>query len=92
MKHRWHRLLCFLAIRNEFDYAPPFAPEVNHPYEKEPALECCQHCGGGRLHSIHSLPFDPRRAAEVEALRSGKTSVEFMREWNQHRLPGERRA
>jgi hypothetical protein len=62
----WHRLLLFLGIRNEFDWAPPaLGPEVNHPYIKHPELRCCMHCGGGPKHAIHQEPFDPRRTAEI---------------------------
>ncbi len=60
-----HRLLCFLKVRDEFDYVPPFAPEVNHPYEKDAKLNCCAHCGGGSRHAIHSEPYDARRLAEI---------------------------
>jgi hypothetical protein len=88
MRHRWHRLLCLLSIRNEFDYAPPFAPEVNHPYERDPVLECCQHCGGGRRHAIHSAPWDEKRTAEIDALREGKTAGQFLREWAQRGRQG----
>lgn len=66
----WHRLLLFLKIRNEFDWAPPgLGPEVNHPYQPYDKLPCCVHCGGGRLHPIHLEPFDARRMAEIEARR-----------------------
>ena len=69
MRSLWHRLLCFLALRDEFDHVPPFAPEVNHPYERDVKLNCCTHCGGGRLHKIHSQPYDARRLAEIQALQ-----------------------
>jgi hypothetical protein len=64
----WHRLLLFLRIRSEFDWAPPaLGPEVNHPYIQHPALMCCAHCGGGPKHAIHHEPFDARRTAEILA-------------------------
>jgi hypothetical protein len=72
----WHRLLCFLRIRNEFDYAPPsLGPEVNHPYVKYSAAECCVHCGGGRLHAIHKRPYNPRRLEEVCGAAEGPRRV-----------------
>jgi hypothetical protein len=69
-----HRLLCFLRIRNEFDYQPPcFTPnEPHHQYERRityrpgpdnnrktdiPVGECCDRCGGGRLHEVHEPPW-----------------------------------
>lgn len=62
----WHRLLLFLGIRNEFDWAAPgLGPEVNHPYMPHPSLRCCEHCGGGRKNWIHRPPYDPRRVAEI---------------------------
>ncbi len=61
----WHRLLCLLRIRDDFDYTPPFAPEVRHPFEKDAKLNCCGHCGGGLKHTIHRAPYDPKRSAEV---------------------------
>jgi hypothetical protein len=62
----WHRLLLFLHLRNEFDWAPPaLGPEVNHPYVSHVDLRCCVHCGGGLKHAIHRKPWDARRAAEV---------------------------
>lgn len=65
----WHRLLCFLGIRNPFDWAPPgLGPEVPHPYFAEDCMQCCRHCGGGSRHKIHIPPFNPRRQAEIEAL------------------------
>lgn len=63
----WHRLLLWLHIRNEFDWAPPgLGPAVNHPYGPYHKLPCCVYCGGGRFHPIHFEPFDPRRVAEIE--------------------------
>ena len=73
----WHRFLCFLRVRNEYDHVPPFAPEVKHPYEKDAKLNCCAHCGGGSKHSIHSEPFDARRLAEIEAGRRGASAEEL---------------
>jgi len=68
MRFLFHRLLCFLGIRNKFDYAPPgLGPEVPHPYSQADALQCCLYCGGGRLHAIHKPPFNERRAAEILA-------------------------
>lgn len=61
----WHRLLLFLKIRNEFDWAFPAWPEVNHPYMPHASLRCCEHCGGGRLNWVHRKPYDPRRVAEI---------------------------
>lgn len=62
----WHRLLLFLRIRDEMDWAPPcLGPEVQHPYYQHPTLRCCPNCGGGRLHAIHRPPFNERRTAEV---------------------------
>ena len=62
----WHRFLCFLGIRNVYDWAPPaLGPEVNHPYVKHLALQCCNYCGGGKFNAIHKAPFDPRRTREV---------------------------
>ena len=61
----WHRLLLFLKIRNEFDWAFPAWPEVNHPYMPHASLRCCEHCGGGRLNWIHRAPYDVRRTAEI---------------------------
>lgn len=62
----WHRLLCFLGVRNEFDWVPPgLGPEVNHPYFKHDALQCCNYCGGGQFHSIHKEPHNARRTAEI---------------------------
>ncbi len=62
----WHRLLLFVGIRNDFDWAPPgLGPEVNHPYIKHEALRCCKYCGGGWKHGIHQKPFNERRAAEI---------------------------
>jgi hypothetical protein len=62
----WHRLLLFLHVRNEFDWAPPaLGPEVNHPYIQHEALRCCMHCGGGWKHAIHQEPFDERRTAAI---------------------------
>lgn len=62
----WHRLLLFLRIRNEFDWAAPaLGPEVNHPYMPHASLRCCEHCGGGRLNWIHRPPYDARRVAEI---------------------------
>lgn len=68
-----HRLLCFLRLRNPFDYAPPaFSPEPNHQYEMMKSLrpgpdnnrktdvvvaECCARCGAGKRHAIHQAPF-----------------------------------
>jgi hypothetical protein len=59
------RLLIFLGLRDPFDVVPPFCPEVPHPFVKHPALNCCDHCGGGKLHAIHKPPYNPRRTAEV---------------------------
>ena len=68
----WHRLLLFLHLRNELDWAPPgLGPEVNHPYQEYERLPCCVHCGGGSKHAIHREPFDPRRMAEIEGLKHG---------------------
>lgn len=73
----WHRFLCFLGIRNEFDYAPPgLGPEVNHPYEQHAAVRCCVHCGGGELHAIHKTPYDPRRLAQILAVQNAMASLE----------------
>jgi len=65
MSQYWHRLLCLLRIRDEFDYAAPVAPEVNHPYEQDERLRCCAHCGAGQKHAIHSEPYDERRCLEI---------------------------
>jgi hypothetical protein len=63
----WHRLLLWLHIRNELDWAPPgLGPEVNHPYEPYSKLPCCVHCGGGRWNEIHREPFNLGRLAEIE--------------------------
>lgn len=62
----WHLLLCLLHIRKAADYAPPgLGPEVPHPYMAHTSLDCCEHCGGGRLNAIHKPPFNPRRLAEI---------------------------
>ena len=62
----WHSALCFLGVRNPFDWAPPgLGPEVNHPYMAHRTIQCCEHCGGGRHHAIHKPPYDPRRLAEI---------------------------
>ena len=66
----WHRLLCFVGLREDSDWAPPFAPEVNHPYQECPGAKCCEHCGAGKRHSIHQEPFDRRRAVEVIHFRA----------------------
>jgi len=67
----WHRILLFLGLRDQFDWAPPgLGPEVNHPYEKHVALKCCVHCGGGWRHPIHREPFDARRFDEIMAARA----------------------
>ena len=71
----WQRFLAFLR-RNDFDYAPPFAPEVNHPFEKDEKLNCCTHCGGGSKHAIHSKPYDVRRVREIEAESEGMSPGE----------------
>ena len=69
----WHRLLLFLHIRNEFDWAPnSLGPDVPHPYYQHETLKCCEHCGGGRLHAIHRQPWDTRRTQEVVALNEAK--------------------
>ncbi len=69
----WHRLLCFLRIRKDIEWAPPaLGPEVNHPYFKYSAAECCEHCGGGKRHPIHKRPYDSRRLEEVCSLALGK--------------------
>jgi len=62
----WHRLLIFLGIRNEFDWAEAcLGPEVPHPYVQHSSLQCCEHCGGGRLNRIHRPPYNTRRMAEI---------------------------
>lgn len=66
MANFFHRALVLLGIRNDLDWAPPaLGPEVNHPYMGHSLLQCCEHCGGGRLHAIHKPPYDPRRMEEV---------------------------
>lgn len=78
----WHRLLLFLGIRNEFDWAPPgLGPEVNHPYGQHPTLRCCEHCGGGLKHWIHRPPYDPRRTAEVLTINHDLT-IDLMENLN----------
>ncbi len=80
MKSLWHRLLCFLAFRNDFDWAPPgLGPEVNHPYFQADALRCCNYCGGGPRHAIHSKPYDKRRAAEVIAREVDRNKSRYER-------------
>jgi hypothetical protein len=69
----WHRLLLFLRIRDEFDWAAPgLGPEVNHPYFECATRRCCDHCGGGKLHAIHSKPYNERRAEEVYKIEAEK--------------------
>ncbi len=78
--NRWHRLLVFLGLRNQFDYAPPgLGPEVNHPYFKHDALQCCNYCGGGPKHPIHSEPHNERRAAEVVALELERNKSRYQK-------------
>jgi hypothetical protein len=83
MKTLFHRLLCFLKLRDEFDYVPPFAPEVNHPYEQDERLRCCRHCGGGKRHAIHREPFDERRYAEIVALHVQEANRDALSVWEQ---------
>jgi hypothetical protein len=65
----WHRLLVFLHIRNEMDWAnPDLGPEVAHPYFPDSSknrLRCCEHCGGGKFNRIHREPYDKRRTAQI---------------------------
>jgi hypothetical protein len=68
----WHRFLCWLKIRDHLEYSPPFYFEVNHPFEKDEKLNCCTHCGGGRLHRIHKEPYDPKRLNEIMTMRAEK--------------------
>jgi hypothetical protein len=73
----WHRILLFLAIRDEFDWAPPaLGPEVNHPYMPHSALRCCEDCGGGCKHAIHRKPYDARRVAEIMAAVQSRSSYQ----------------
>ncbi len=59
---RWWR-------RNNPDYDPPsLGPEVPHRFDRDANLNCCHHCGGGRLHTIHKEPWNPRRMAEIETM------------------------
>jgi hypothetical protein len=78
----WHRLLCFLRLRDEFDYAPPaLGPEVNHQYEPHGVLRCCVHCGGGCLHAIHRKPFDAHRMAQIAQAKQQKTGSAAMSDY-----------
>ena len=71
----WHRLLTFLGIRNQFDWAPPgLGPEVNHPYMPHAVIQCCEHCGGGQRHAIHQKPYDVRRVAEIMAMVQSRSA------------------
>jgi hypothetical protein len=77
LKQIWHHWLCLVGIRNDVDWAPPaLGPEVNHPYMAHALLQCCEHCGGGRLHGIHKPPYDARRLAEVLGARSVVAAAE----------------
>lgn len=76
MRNWWHKLLLFLSFRDEFDWAPPgLGPEVNHPYSQHESLNCCEHCGGGRRHPIHSEPYNPRRLAECQKIAIEKQAM-----------------
>ena len=80
---RWHRLLCFFGIRNDFDWAPPgLGPEVPHPYYAEDALQCCRHCGGGKLHRIHEPPYSAQRQADIEALERARVKHAYVEREN----------
>lgn len=63
----YHCILLKLRIRKAVDWAgPELGPEVNHPYIPTPgAYVCCVHCGGGKHHAIHQLPWNARRTKEV---------------------------
>ena len=78
--NRWHRLLLFLGVRNEFDWAPPgLGPEVNHPYHAHDSLQCCIYCGGGFRHPIHTEPWDGRRRLEIESAEVDRAKSRYQR-------------
>lgn len=82
-----HRILIFLRLRSEFDYAPPgLGPEVAHPYVPHVSLHCCDHCGGGRLNGIHKPPFDERRTHEIMASLTDEALAAAIRRNDEHDL------
>lgn len=71
----WHHVLVFLRLRDDLEWAAPgLGPEVPHPYFQHERLRCCSHCGGGRLHAIHSRPWNERRTAEILAIENSAGS------------------
>ena len=70
MKRGWHQLLCFLKIRDDLDYTPPFAFEVPHRYFQDADHKCCAYCGDGKRHSIHDEPWSEKRMKEILAVEA----------------------
>lgn len=67
---------CPKSAAYRLETAPPaLGPEVNHKYSQHATLQCCEHCGGGPKHAIHSEPFDPRRMAEIEKIERARDAV-----------------
>jgi len=87
----WHRLLCFLRLRDDLDYGPPIGPEVPHPYmphvatmaarpgQQPVTLRCCEHCGAGQKHAIHRPPYDNTRLAKIFGPSSDIADVQIGR-------------
>jgi len=65
LRHWWHSVLCFLRLRNDYDWSAPAWPEVHHYYEPAARSRCCQHCGGGRFHGVHDPPYDTGRLDQI---------------------------